>query len=111
MVGENGQTLSGGERQRISIAWALLKDAPVVLLDEAAASLGVENETQVQTGISEPVRGKTVLITAHRMLTIVKADNILVLESGTMAGQGTPGELKARGGYFAGMPKTQGGTA
>lgn len=111
VVGENGQTLSGGERQRISIARALLKDAPVVLLDEATASLDVENETQVQAGISELVRGKTVLIIAHRMRTIAKADKILVLENGTIAEQGTPGELKARGGYFARMLKMQGGTA
>lgn len=103
VVGENGQTLSGGERQRISIARALLKDAPVVLLDEATASLDVENETLIQAGISELVRNKTVIIIAHRMRTIANADKILVLDGGTIAEQGTPGELEARGGYFARM--------
>lgn len=101
VIGENGQTLSGGERQRISIARALLKDAPVVLLDEATASLDVENETLVQAGISELVRNKTVLIIAHRMRTIANADKILVLEHGTITEQGAPEELKSRNGYFA----------
>lgn len=108
VIGENGQTLSGGERQRISIARALLKDAPVVLLDEATASLDVENETLIQAGISELVKNKTVLIIAHRMRTIANADKILVLENGTITGQGTPQELKERGGYFARMLKLQG---
>lgn len=111
VIGENGQTLSGGERQRISIARALLKDAPVVLLDEATASLDVENETLIQAGISELVRNKTVLIIAHRMRTIANADKILVLDGGTIAEQGTPGELKARGGYFARMLALQQETA
>ena len=108
VIGENGQTLSGGERQRISIARALLKDAPVVLLDEATASLDVENETLIQAGISELVRNKTVLIIAHRMRTVANADKILVLSGGEIAEQGTPGELKARGGYFARMLSLQG---
>lgn len=108
VIGENGQTLSGGERQRISIARALLKDAPVVLLDEATASLDVENETLIQTGISELVKNKTVLIIAHRMRTIANADKILVLGNGKIIEQGTPGELKARGGYFARMLTLQG---
>lgn len=108
VIGENGLTLSGGERQRISIARALLKDAPVVLLDEATASLDVENETLIQTGISELVKNKTVLIIAHRMRTIANADKILVLENGTITGQGTPQELKEHGGYFARMLKLQG---
>lgn len=111
VIGENGQTLSGGERQRISIARALLKDAPVVLLDEATASLDVENETLIQAGISELVKNKTVLIIAHRMRTIANADKILVLDGGTIAEQGTPGELKARGGYFARMLALQQETA
>ena len=111
VIGENGQTLSGGERQRISIARALLKDAPVVLLDEATASLDVENETLIQAGISELVRNKTVLIIAHRMRTIANADKILVLDGGTIAEQGTPGELKSRGGYFARMLALQQETA
>lgn len=103
VIGENGQTLSGGERQRISIARALLKDAPVVLLDEATASLDVENETLIQAGISELVKNKTVLIIAHRMRTIANADKILVLGNGKIIEQGTPSKLKARGGYFARM--------
>lgn len=108
VIGENGQTLSGGERQRISIARALLKDAPVVLLDEATASLDVENETLIQAGISELVKNKTVLIIAHRMRTIADADKILVLDNGKIIEQGTPCELKARGGYFARMLELQG---
>lgn len=108
VIGENGQALSGGERQRISIARALLKNAPVVLLDEATASLDVENETLIQAGISELVKNKTVLIIAHRMRTIANADKILVLGNGKIIEQGTPGELKARGGYFARMLTLQG---
>ena len=111
VIGENGQTLSGGERQRISIARALLKDAPVVLLDEATASLDVENETLIQAGISELVRNKTVLIIAHRMRTIANADKILVLDGGTIVEWGTPEDLKARGGYFARMLALQQETA
>ena len=107
VIGENGDTLSGGERQRISIARALLKDAPIVLLDEATASLDVENETLVQAGISELVRGKTVLIIAHRMRTIVQADKVVALSDGRVAEQGTPQELLARGGLFARMVERQ----
>lgn len=107
VIGENGQTLSGGERQRISIARALLKDATVVLLDEATASLDVENETLIQSGLSELVKGKTVLIIAHRMRTVANADKILVLESGSITEQGQPDELKAKGGYFAKMLQLQ----
>lgn len=107
VIGENGDTLSGGERQRISIARALLKDAPVVLLDEATASLDVENETRIQAGISELVRGKTVLIIAHRMRTVANADKIVVLEEGEVAECGTPETLKAKGGWFARMVKRQ----
>lgn len=103
VIGENGLTLSGGERQRISIARALLKDAPVVLLDEATASLDVENETLIQAGISALVKNKTVLIIAHRMRTIAEADKILVLENGHIAEQGTPDELTRRNGYFKRM--------
>lgn len=94
---------TGGERQRISIARALLKDAPVVLLDEATASLDVENETLIQAGISALVKNKTVLIIAHRMRTIAEADKILVLENGHIAEQGTPDELTRRNGYFKRM--------
>ena len=103
IIGENGETLSGGERQRISIARALLKDAPIVLLDEATASLDVENETKIQKAISELVKNKTVLIIAHRMRTIANADKIVVLENGKVAEQGSPQALKKQKGIFAGM--------
>lgn len=107
VIGENGETLSGGERQRVSIARALLKDAPVVLLDEATASLDVENETKIQTAISSLVRNKTVLIIAHRMRTIANADKIVVLDKGGVAEIGTPKELKEQNGIFAKMIKMQ----
>lgn len=107
IIGENGETLSGGERQRISIARALLKDAPIVLLDEATASLDVENETKIQAGISELVRNKTVLLIAHRMRTVANADKIVVLENGSVAEMGTPEELKKKNGIFARMVNRQ----
>ncbi|MDH8701173.1 ATP-binding cassette subfamily B protein IrtB [Dysgonomonadaceae bacterium PH5-43] len=107
IIGENGETLSGGERQRVSIARALLKNAPIVLLDEATASLDVENETKIQAGISELVRNKTVLIIAHRMRTVSNADKIVVLENGTVAETGTPEELKKQNGIFARMVERQ----
>lgn len=107
VIGENGATLSGGERQRISIARALLKNAPIVLLDEATASLDAENETKVQTGISELVRDKTVIIIAHRMRTVRNADRIVVLENGAVREQGTPEELMAKNGAFAQMVRLQ----
>ena len=107
VIGENGSTLSGGERQRISIARALLKDAPVVLLDEATASLDVENESAVQTALSRLLRGKTVLIIAHRMRTVAGADRIVVLAEGRVAQQGTPAELMAEGGLYRRMAELQ----
>ena len=104
MIGENGGRLSGGERQRISIARAILKDAPVVLLDEATASLDVENETQVQQALSRLLAGKTVLVIAHRMRTVANADKIVVLKEGRVAEQGAPAELMAReGGLYRRM--------
>ena len=96
MIGENGSRLSGGERQRISIARALLKDAPIVLLDEATASLDVENETYVQDALSELLQGKTVLVIAHRMRTVDNADKIVVLEGGCVVEQGSPAELREK---------------
>ena len=96
LVGENGGRLSGGERQRISIARALLKNAPIVLLDEATASLDVENETQVQAALSELLQGKTVLVIAHRMRTVDNADKIVVLEGGRVVEQGSPAELREK---------------
>ena len=107
IIGENGETLSGGERQRISIARALLKDAPVILLDEATASLDAENETKIQAGISELIQGKTVIIIAHRMRTVRNADHIVVLGGGTVIEQGAPEDLMAKGGEFARMVKLQ----
>lgn len=96
MIGENGSRLSGGERQRISIARALLKNAPIVLLDEATASLDVENETQVQAALSELLQDKTVLVIAHRMRTVDNADKIVVLDGGRVAEQGSPAELREK---------------
>ena len=107
IIGENGETLSGGERQRVSIARALLKDTPIVLLDEATASLDVENETRIQAGISELIRNKTVLVIAHRMRTVANADKIVVLDSGAVAESGKPEELLAVKGIFAGMIERQ----
>lgn len=100
MIGENGSTLSGGERQRISIARALLKDAPVILLDEATASLDAENETQIQEAISHLIINKTVLIIAHRMRTVEGADHLVLLKDGAVAEQGSPDELKKKGGLY-----------
>lgn len=109
IIGENGETLSGGERQRISIARALLKDAPIVLLDEATASLDVENETKIQTAISELVKNKTVLIIAHRMRTVANADKIVVLENGGVGETGSPEALKLKNGLFSKMVNRQTG--
>jgi len=107
MIGENGSALSGGERQRISIARALLKDSPVILLDEATASLDAENETHIQRAISRLVKGKTVLIIAHRMRTVEGADKLVLLKEGKVAEQGSPEELLAQGGIYAKMCKLQ----
>ena len=107
MIGENGSTLSGGERQRISIARALLKDAPIILLDEATASLDAENETQIQEAISRLVRDKTVLIIAHRMRTVEGADRLVLLKDGVVAEQGRPSELRQSGGVYAKMAALQ----
>lgn len=107
IIGENGETLSGGERQRISIARALLKDAPVILLDEATASVDAENETKIQAGISELVRNKTVVIIAHRMRTVLNADHIVVLDGGMVREQGSPQELLKENGEFARIVRLQ----
>ena len=111
-IGENGARLSGGERQRISIARALLKDAPIVLLDEATASLDVENETRVQGALSRLLTGKTVLVIAHRMRTVEAADKIVVLAEGKVAEEGSPKELFAReGSMFRRMTELQNASA
>ena len=108
MIGENGSRLSGGERQRISIARALLKDAPIVLMDEATASLDVENETKVQEALTRLLAGKTVLVIAHRMRTVENADKIVVLADGKVAEEGSPAELRTKeGGLFRHMSELQ----
>lgn len=106
-IGENGTKLSGGERQRISIARALLKDAPIVLLDEATASLDVENETKVQGALSRLLSGKTVLVIAHRMRTVEAADRIIVLADGRVAEEGRPAELMDKNGLYRRMVELQ----
>lgn len=106
-IGENGAKLSGGERQRISIARALLKDAPIILLDEATASLDVENETKVQGALSRLLAGKTVLVIAHRMRTVEAADKIVVLADGRVAEEGTPAELMDKNGLYRRMVELQ----
>lgn len=106
-IGENGCALSGGERQRISIARAFLKDAPIILLDEATASLDVENETAIQEALSRLIKNKTVLIIAHRMRTVAGADKVVVLKDGIVAEQGRPDELYARNGLYAHMVDLQ----
>ena len=107
MIGENGSKLSGGERQRISIARALLKNAPIVLLDEATASLDVENESKVQAALSNLLQGKTVLVIAHRMRTVMNADKIVVLDEGRVVEEGTPAHLMELDGLFSRMVDLQ----
>ena len=99
--------LSGGERQRISIARAFLKDAPIILLDEASASLDVENETVIQEALSRLIRNKTVIVIAHRMRTVSGADKIVVLSGGTIVEEGRPAELMQNQGFFAFMTRAQ----
>lgn len=107
VIGENGSELSGGERQRISIARAFLKDAPIILLDEATASLDVDNETMIQESLSRLIKDKTVMIIAHRMRTVANVDKIVVLKDGVVAESGTPFELDEKDGIYANMVKTQ----
>ena len=107
VIGENGSELSGGERQRISIARAFLKDAPIILLDEATASLDVENETKVQMALSRLIKDKTVMVIAHRMRTVAGANKVVVLSGGRVAEQGAPKDLMEHGGIFADMVRLQ----
>jgi len=107
IIGENGNELSGGERQRISIARAFLKDAPVILLDEATASLDAENETVIQSAVSRLIEGKTVMVIAHRLRTISGADKIVVLKDGVVKEQGRASELEGRGGIYKEMKHAQ----
>ncbi len=105
--GKTAAALSGGERQRISIARAFLKDAPIILLDEATASLDVENETAIQEALSRLIKHKTVLIIAHRMRTVAGADKIVVLSGGIVVEQGSPAELYAQKGLYTHMVDLQ----
>lgn len=107
IIGENGSELSGGERQRISIARAFLKDAPIILLDEATASLDVDNESLIQESISKLIENKTVLIIAHRMRTVAGVDKIVVLKDGEVAEMGSPAQLMKKGGIYKHMCETQ----
>lgn len=106
-IGENGCELSGGERQRISIARAFLKNAPIILLDEATASLNAENETLIQTALSRLIADKTVLVIAHRMRTVAGADKIVVLSEGIVAEEGVPETLREQNGLYARMVELQ----
>ena len=106
-IGENGYTLSGGERQRLSIARALLKDAPIILLDEATAALDPENETLIQKAISTLIKNKTVIVIAHRLRTVENADKIIVLNEGKIAESGTHAELIEKGGIYREMYRLQ----
>ena len=107
VIGENGYTLSGGERQRLSIARALLKDAPIILLDEATAALDPENETLIQEALSRLVKNKTVIVIAHRLRTIEHADKIVVLKDGTIEEIGTHEELMKGKSSYPGMYQLQ----
>ena len=107
VIGENGHTLSGGERQRLSIARAFLKNAPIVLLDESTASIDPETETKIQTAIEKLTRGRTVLMIAHRLRSIVGCDKIVVLDSGKVAGVGTHEELMENCSEYSKLYKLQ----
>ena len=107
MIGEGGATLSGGEKQRISLARCILKDAPIVILDEATASVDVDNESYIQEAISELVKNKTLLVIAHRLNTIRDADSIIVIKEGNIAEQGTHNELIALNGIYKNMVELQ----
>ena len=107
MIGENGDRLSGGERQRISIARAFLKNAPIILLDEATASLDVENETLIQNALPQLIKDKTVLVIAHRMRSVAAADQIIVLKDGKVSENGTPEKLLKQNSIFANMCRLQ----
>lgn len=108
-IGENGSALSGGERQRISIARALLKNAPIVLLDEATASMDAESETLIQDALSVLLKDKTVMVIAHRMRTVANADKIVVLDDGKVSEMGTHAELMKKGGLYAHLVELQQG--
>jgi ATP-binding cassette subfamily B protein len=106
-LGERGKTLSGGERQRLAIARALVRDAPILLLDEATSALDAENERLVQRALHEAMSGRTTLVIAHRLATVLKADRIVVMDAGRVVETGTHGELTARGGLYAKLARLQ----
>jgi len=106
-IGERGVTLSGGQRQRIAIARAILRDAPLLLLDEATSSLDAESETQVATALARLMQGRTTLVIAHRLATVLSCDRILVLDQGRIVEQGTHTQLSAAGGLYARLAKLQ----
>ena len=106
-IGERGVTLSGGQRQRIAIARAILRDAPLLLLDEATSSLDAESETQVSAALARLMQGRTTLVIAHRLATVLSCDRILVLDHGRIVEQGTHAQLSAMGGLYARLAKLQ----
>jgi ATP-binding cassette subfamily B protein len=106
-LGERGVTLSGGQRQRLAIARAILKDAPVLLLDEATSALDAENEAQVQSALDDVMSGRTTLVIAHRLATVLKADRILVMEAGRIVEEGGHASLVARDGVYAHLARLQ----
>ncbi|TIU68471.1 MAG: ATP-binding cassette domain-containing protein, partial [Mesorhizobium sp.] len=106
-VGERGVTLSGGQRQRVAIARAILRDAPILLLDEATSALDAESETLVQTALERLMQGRTTIVIAHRLATVLKADRILVMEGGRIVEEGTHQSLVAKGGIYARLAKLQ----
>ena len=106
-VGERGVTLSGGQRQRIAIARAILRDAPILLLDEATSALDAESETLVQTALERLMQGRTTIVIAHRLATVLKADRILVMDDGRIVEEGTHQSLVAKGGIYARLAKLQ----
>jgi ATP-binding cassette, subfamily B, bacterial len=106
-IGERGATLSGGQRQRLAIARAILKDAPILLLDEATSALDAQSEAQVQAALAEVSAGRTTLVIAHRLATVMQADRILVMEAGRIVEEGDHATLVARGGVYANLPSLQ----
>lgn len=106
-VGERGVTLSGGQRQRVAIARAILRDAPILLLDEATSALDAESETLVQTALERLMHGRTTIVIAHRLATVLKADRILVMDGGSIVEEGTHQSLVAKGGIYARLAKLQ----
>ena len=106
-VGERAKTLSGGQRQRLALARALVRDAPILLLDEATSALDAENERLVQLALDEAMQGRTTLVIAHRLATVLQADRIVVMDQGRVVEEGRHAELVARGGLYARLARLQ----